>query len=104
MRPDVYRERAQARSRNLEDFTQNLLLCGLGAAEEAGEVAGIVKKHVFHGKPFSRDHFIDEIGDVLWYLDRALAAVDCTLEMALSLNDLKLEQRYPNGFKREDER
>jgi NTP pyrophosphatase (non-canonical NTP hydrolase) len=101
MTPEVYRERALARSPKLEDFTEQLLLCGLGSAEEAGEVAGIVKKHVFHGRPFSRDHFIDEIGDVLWYLDRALALVDCTMEMALTLNDLKLEQRYPSGFKRE---
>ena len=103
MRPKEYRKRAQARSPELADFTEQLLLCGLGAAEEGGEVAGIVKKHVFHGKPFDRAHFIEEIGDALWYLDRALALVDCSMEEALSINDRKLEERYPVGFKREDE-
>lgn len=103
MTPEMYRYRALDRSPMLDEFREQLLLCGLGAAEECGEVAGIVKKHVYHGKPFSRADFIEEIGDALWYLDRALALVDCTMEMALNINDLKLGRRYPTGFKRQDE-
>lgn len=39
----------------------------LGLIGETGEVADIVKKHLWHGKPLDREHFIEELGDVAWY-------------------------------------
>lgn len=43
-------------------------LCGLGLAGEAGEVADLVKKIFYHGKPFDRDKLIEEGGDLAWYI------------------------------------
>lgn len=40
----------------------------LGLCEEAGELAGVIKKHVFYGHPLDRDKLVKEAGDVLWYL------------------------------------
>lgn len=106
MRPKEYRQRAFARSPMLPNFRDQMLLCALGAGGEVGEIEDIVKKHVFHGKPLDHaceNHLIEEVGDAIWYLDRLLALFDITMEEMLSRNDRKLEERYPAGFKRQDE-
>ena len=77
-----------------------LALCAIGLSAEAGEVADIIKKHLFHGKPLDLSSLEAELGDVLWYLDRTLALIGVSLEHCMWSNDLKLEERYPNGFKR----
>lgn len=50
-----------------EPFDRALSLCGLGLSGEAGEVADLIKKYFYHGKPFDRAKLIEEAGDVLWY-------------------------------------
>lgn len=42
--------------------------CALGLAGEAGEVADLIKKVFYHGKPFDRDKLIEEGGDLAWYI------------------------------------
>jgi NTP pyrophosphatase (non-canonical NTP hydrolase) len=70
----------------------------LGLAEEAGEVAGLMKR-VLRNFPrdqerIVRDNFVDELGDVLWYL-AACCAVHCTsLEEIWEHNKDKLKERY----------
>lgn len=76
----------------------HLLLAGLGAADEAGELAGLVKKHVFHKHPLDREHVKKEVGDVLWYLALAMKAIGGDLEEAGLTNIQKLLARYPEGF------
>lgn len=56
----------------------------LGLCEEAGELAGIIKKHVFYGQPLDRDALIKEAGDVLWYLTSLLDTVDVDLSGTLN--------------------
>ena len=79
-----------------------LALCAIGLTAEAGEVADVIKKHLFHGKPLDLSSLETELGDVLWYLDRTLALIGVSLEHCMWLNDLKLEERYPLGFKQHD--
>lgn len=105
MTPAEFREASISRSRK-EDVTitqeqARLLLCTTGLAGEAGEVADSLKKHVWHGKPFDREHAIEEVGDVLWYADRYLWLLDCTMEECLQRNADKLAVRYPEGFKKQ---
>lgn len=76
------------------------LLCGLGLAGEGGEVADILKKHVFHGKALDTAHLFEEVGDVLWYLDRLCWLMGWTLEEVMQANVAKLRKRYPGGFKK----
>jgi NTP pyrophosphatase (non-canonical NTP hydrolase) len=75
----------------------------LGLVEEAGEVAGAVKKHVHHGRPLhtTRVKVLEEVGDTLWYLTRTLRAYGWTLEEALVHNEQKLAKRYPRGYSHE---
>lgn len=70
----------------------------LGLCEEAGEVAGVVKKHVFHGHELNRDKLVEELGDTLWYLDQLACSFGITLEEVAGANIEKLRKRYPSGF------
>ena len=60
----------------------------------------IVKKMVFQGKPWNddnREHLIIELGDVMWYVMQACAALDVSLEDVVAGNVEKLKKRYPGG-------
>ena len=76
------------------------LLCALGMGGESGEVEDILKKHVFHGKPLDEAHLLEEIGDVLWYVDRLLWLMGHSLQEAMTVNANKILARYPDGFKK----
>jgi len=73
-------------------------LAVIGLCGEVGEVAELIKKHLYHGKSLDKDMLAKEIGDVLWYLNY------CASVFGLSMNDIaqknveKLMARYPNGF------
>jgi len=84
-----------------EGNAATLLLAGLGLAGEAGEVTDLIKKLVFHGKPFTeeiRDKLIKELGDVMWYSGALCMALNTGLGEVKTLNHNKLMQRFPKGF------
>lgn len=77
-----------------------LALGGLGVAGEAGEVADLVKKILYHDAAFAenRDKLIKEMGDVYWYLEYLAAAIGVDTEAVLRANVEKLRKRHPNGW------
>jgi NTP pyrophosphatase (non-canonical NTP hydrolase) len=70
----------------------------LGLCGEAGEVAELVKKEVYHGRPALAGDVAKEMGDVLWYLVRLARSYGWTLEELLEINAMKLALRYPRGY------
>lgn len=70
----------------------------LGLAGEAGEVADIIKKAVFHQHGLDRDELIKELGDVLWYIAALCSNLDVPLASVMERNIAKLNQRYPDGY------
>lgn len=70
----------------------------LGLTGEAGEVADLIKKGIFHQKGIDLEHLQKELGDVMWYI--ALICNSCGLDMdcVMETNIRKLEARYPEGF------
>lgn len=77
---------------------KELLLGGLGLVGEAGEVAELIKKHVFHDRPLDREKLIKEMGDVLWYLNcLAVRCCQVSLTDVMDANIAKLRARYPEG-------
>lgn len=46
---------------------KNIQQAILGLIGEWGEVADILKKHIFQGHKMDRDHLIEELGDCCWY-------------------------------------
>ena len=79
---------------------ERLTTAGVGLAAESGEFLEIVKKMVFQGKPWNDDnrkHLIIELGDVMWYVMQACAALDVSIEDVVAGNVEKLKKRYPGG-------
>lgn len=70
----------------------------IGLCNEAGEVAGILKKHAFQGHSMDPKDMADELGDVLWYLTIVAKELGYTLEDIAAMNLKKLTNRYPKGF------
>lgn len=89
-------QRLAGRTANVKETP--LVNFALGVAGEAGEVADMVKKFVFHGHELNKDHLIKELGDVLWYVSQIAAWADIPLEDVAQKNIEKLKLRYQNGF------
>jgi NTP pyrophosphatase (non-canonical NTP hydrolase) len=73
----------------------------LGLANEAGEVAGKVKK-IFRDRggtvsEADREALKQELGDVLWYLAQICTELDLTLSEVASTNLTKLLSRLERG-------
>lgn len=79
-------------------YKEVALMLHLGLAEEAGEVAGLMKRVLRNFKKdqerISRENFIDEMGDVLWYLAACCTTHTTTLEEVWEHNKQKLKERY----------
>lgn len=98
MSPNEY-QRAALRTSIPDQGIYNRLINGvLGLCGESGEVADQVKKYLYQGHDLDRDHVIEELGDVLWYVALTLDAVGGSMESCMERNIRKLMKRYPNGF------
>lgn len=76
------------------------MTAGTGLAGESGEFNELVKKIVFHGKPYNEENIVllkKELGDVIWYWTQACLALDVDPNTIISENVSKLEARYPGG-------
>jgi NTP pyrophosphatase (non-canonical NTP hydrolase) len=77
----------------------SLILNGvMGLNGEAGECIDIMKKHIFQGHELDREHLIEELGDVAWYLAVCCEGLGVSLEEVMKRNIDKLKARYPEGF------
>ena len=72
-----------------------------GMASESGEALDIVKKIKFQSKPWNEDtktHLIKELGDIGFYWALACFSLGMNPYQIASINQEKLEARYPKGF------
>lgn len=69
-----------------------------GLAEEAGEVAGLFKRELRNlpkdQERCTREHYVEELGDVLWYLTGVAWSQGIDLQEMWDYNVKKLEERY----------
>jgi len=80
---------------------QRVLTGAIGICSEGGELLDIVKKIIFQGKEPTtelRMKIKNELGDVMWYVQQILIAMDWELNDVLAENTKKLSGRYPEGF------
>lgn len=96
----TFEEYQRAAVRTLSPDSATAILA-MGLAGEAGELVDYLKKVIGHGHPFDPDHFLEEVGDVLWYLACLCAVWEVDLSSAAYENIRKLHQRYPDGFSTE---
>lgn len=73
----------------------------LGLCGETGEIADVIKKHVYQGHDLVVEDMIEELGDVLWYCAELAAGLGVGLAEVAERNIEKLRKRYPNGFEAE---
>ena len=87
-----------------EDGRKDMVLNGvLGLAGESGECCDIVKKNGFQGHELNKEHLIEELGDVMWYIAETASGLGVTLEEVAQYNLDKLHKRYHgNHFNKED--
>ena len=77
---------------------QRLLDAAAGLAEEAGEVLGLVRKHVMQQRALDRVTVVEELGDALWCLAIVADTLGVTLSDVARANEAKLRDRHPDGF------
>jgi len=77
---------------------QRLLDAAAGLSEEAGEVLGLVRKHLFMGHAIDVARVTTELGDALWCLTTTAGALGISLETVAAANIAKLRKRYPDGY------
>ena len=93
-----------------EDNAPELSYLAMGLAGEAGEFVDQVKKvirEVGQDDPNAywrmmnegaRDKLIDELGDVLWYLNKLAAFLSLPINDLMIMNTIKLHERHGAGM------
>lgn len=69
----------------------------LGVAGEVGELVDVLKKHVMYGKPLDREHVIEELGDIEFYLQGLRNGLRMNRWDIVERNVAKLSKRYSAG-------
>lgn len=92
-----YQEKAHGTSLATKIGESTFLYPVLGLVNEAGEVAGKIKKLYRDGggivTPEFKEMLRGELGDVLWYLSEVCTQLDITLDQVAIENIAKLESR-----------
>ena len=93
---EAYIKKSIRFSPKLDQLTDEQMLCFAvtGLNEEAGEVAGLLCREVYKEVYMPGYKWLEELGDVLWYLTAATLARGLTLEELWQYNVEKLEGRY----------
>ena len=79
-----------------EDKHRHAEELGIGLAEEVDEVC----KEIYDNKGQNREAYLDELGDVLWYVTIMAKIEGEDLEGLMKRNIYKLENRILNGKKK----
>lgn len=93
-----YQQHARVTANDKGTLEKKLTNWALGLTGEAGEVADIIKKFVFHGHELDREELSKELGDTLWYLANLAYDLDLWFSDVAEENIEKLRGRYPKGF------
>lgn len=84
--------------RKLKPNELELLHAILGLISEGGELLEMFMSRVQSGLPIDRVNAVEELGDAAWFLQAGLRSVTSRLEEAQQINQLKLLERFPDGY------
>lgn len=98
MRLDDYQTRAARTMNPTLSTAERLLDAAAGLSEEAGEVLGTLRKHLYQQRPLDLNSLQEELGDALWCLAAVATTAGISLGDVASANISKLSRRYPEGF------
>jgi len=86
----------------IPDRDMMIIWNAIGLAGEAGEVAELAKKGIFHQHGIDREKLKKELGDCLWYIAALCTKLGLDMAEVMAANIEKLMVRYPNGYAPED--
>jgi len=93
----VYNSLALKTLNDLGGRKDNLMHMAAGIGGEAGEVLDLVKKNFAYGKALDEDLIVEEVGDLIWYINGLLHFTGRSWEQVLERNVAKLSARYKGG-------
>jgi len=96
-----YQELCKKTAKGFDDRDKEISNWGLGLAGEAGDLAGCIKKTVYHDND-QTSGIRENLGDVMWYIAMICNFFNWDLEEVLKENIEKLKNRYPKGFTEKD--
>ncbi len=96
-----YQELCKTTAKGFGDREKELADYGLGVVGEAGDLAGCIKKTLFHNNDQTQG-IRENIGDTMWYIAMICNYFDWDLDEVLAENIAKLKKRYPQGFTEKD--
>ncbi len=99
MELDEYQQAALRTVNTSLDDRDRLLDASIGLAEEAAEVAGLVRKRTFQRRDVSDARLAEELGDVLWCVAVTARCLGLSLSEIAAANVEKLRARHPDGFR-----
>ncbi len=98
MQLNYYQELAARTDSDQREHKDRLAYGALALAGEAGELVENVKHFLYHGHAFDKANFIEELGDLLWYVAYNARTVGLTLDDVAEANLAKLRRRYEHGY------
>ena len=84
----------------LEDFEEmdaHMIHMIMGMSGEVGELLDAIKKTVIYGKELDREHVIEELGDIEFYMEGLRQGLGLNRDDILAANISKLNKRYLSG-------
>lgn len=72
----------------------NLLHGAVGVSGEAGELLDAIKKHWVYNKPLDVNNVLEELGDILFYMEIVKVELGISTLDILEANIAKLTKRY----------
>jgi NTP pyrophosphatase (non-canonical NTP hydrolase) len=69
----------------------------IGLDGEVGELTDALKKSIIYRKPLDKENVIEEIGDIMFYLEGLMQSLGITGQECIEANIKKLSVRYSEG-------
>lgn len=85
------------RFKEFPDMPSTLHHAATGCRGEAGELIDCSKKLWAHNKPLDVTNLIEELGDLMFYMQKIMNMLDISIEDVRRTNVHKLMKRYPSG-------
>lgn len=89
-----YGEFVQKLAKDMENPTLDLLHAAVGVSGEAGELLDAVKKHWVYGKPLDVNNVVEELGDLMFYMQMVMMMIGKNQMEVIEHNIQKLYKRY----------
>ncbi|MCA2510516.1 MAG: hypothetical protein IM561_09050 [Microcystis sp. M60BS1] len=92
-----------------EKISLDLFHAAMGISTEAGEILDLFKKKFAYGRDIDVVNLVEELGDLLWYIQLAINALNVgqgtavySIPSLISVNKNKLNTRFKNTFTSEE--